>query len=184
MRQTTLKAELEVTIHSVLLTVRFPCKMVLHHGNTPITGELEPNGNQFLFNEDATIKTNTNENIEITAYLVKGKGTSAIQAGLITFSVAWLAAREGERLTLPLQKCHDSSAVLEMTVNQVWIQEERPCLGIARSQEITLGTRAYASPAPKFEIENECTETRSDVQAASGKRIQVVAVGKGHLQNM
>lgn len=57
-QQSTNQAEIMLSICSIKLTVKFPCRMSLHYDGKPITTEVEPISNVFLFNQDVTIKVN------------------------------------------------------------------------------------------------------------------------------
>ena len=85
-------ADLMLTVFSVQLEIKFPCKMSLHHNGKPLTGELEPHSNVFTFNQDVNIKTDAEEDLEINAYLATEKGGS-ILAGIITSPVSSLISR-------------------------------------------------------------------------------------------
>ena len=53
--------EFLITIFSVNLTVKFPCKMTLHYDGRPITTDVESKGGVFSFNQDLKIKIKTTE---------------------------------------------------------------------------------------------------------------------------
>lgn len=56
MRTNSTQAEFMLSIYTVKLTVKFPCRMSLHYDGKPITTEVESNSNVFTFNQDITIK--------------------------------------------------------------------------------------------------------------------------------
>lgn len=85
-------AEFMLSIYSIKLAVKFPCRMSLHQDGKPITTEVEPSGNVFTFNQDVTLKVDSKNDLEISAYLSTGKGGS-ILAGVMVASVPVLAAR-------------------------------------------------------------------------------------------
>lgn len=132
MRQNPSQAEFMISIYTIKLTVKFPCRMSLHQDGKPITTEVEPIANVFTFNQDVTIRVNLKSDVEISAYLSTGKGGS-ILAGLIGMGVDALAAKEGARFTVPLQKCIDTAAMAEIKVNHVWLPQEKPPANMTRS---------------------------------------------------
>lgn len=78
-------------------------------------------------------------------FLSTGK-TGTILAGVVSIGASTLATREGETFSLPLQKCVDTGASLEMKVNHAWVPQERPSLGQAKS---TMGPLLMRPTSPQ-----------------------------------
>lgn len=57
------QAEFMLSIYTIKLTVKFPCRMSLHQDGKPITTEVEPANNVFTFNQDITIKVNLKNDV-------------------------------------------------------------------------------------------------------------------------
>lgn len=154
MRQNSTQAEFMLSIYTIRLTVKFPCRMSLHQDGKPITTEVEPNANVFTFNQDVTIKVNLKSDVEINAYLSTGKGGS-ILAGLIAIPVDALAAKEGSRFTLPLQKCIDTAAAAEMKVNHAWMPQEKAPANMTRSSAGGVFIRSNSPPVNRNKMKTQ-----------------------------
>ena len=48
--------EFLITIYTINLKVKFPCKMSLHYDSKPISSDIESKGGVFTFNQDLKIK--------------------------------------------------------------------------------------------------------------------------------
>ena len=81
----------------------------------------------------------------MSAYLTTEKGGS-ILAGVITSPTSNLASKEGERFSLSLQKCIDPSAVVDLRVNNVWMQQIEKTPNMARSSAGGFYLRNNQSP--------------------------------------
>lgn len=177
MKQNSSQAEFMLSIYFVKLTVKFPCRMSLHQDGKPITTEVQPVSNVFNFNQDITLKVNLKSDVEINAYLSTGKGGS-ILAGLISISAEALAAKEGSRFALPLQKCIDTAATAEIKVNHAWIPQEKPQVNMTRSSAGGVFMRSNSPPArAKLRTQNDQVETRSEYQPQTPRRSPTVMVG-------
>lgn len=161
MRQNSTQAEFMLSIYSVKLAIKFPCRMSLHQDGKPITTEVQPANNVFTFNQDISVKVNLKNDVEISAYLSTGKGGS-ILAGLISISIDALAAKQGTRFTLPLQKCIDTAATAELKLNHAWVPQQVQVPNMSRS---TVGGMMRSNSPPvnrgKVRTQNDLVETRS-----------------------
>lgn len=99
--------------------------MSLHYDGKPITTQVESANNIFTFNQDVTLKLNTQNStdLEISAYLSTGKGGS-ILAGMIVFNIDVLNNKTGNKIIVPLQKCIDTAAVVQVKINHSWIPQD------------------------------------------------------------
>ena len=53
--------DLSLTVFSVRLAVKFPCKMSLHNDGKILSHEVTANSNLFTFNQSAKLKANTED---------------------------------------------------------------------------------------------------------------------------
>lgn len=177
------QAEFKITIYTVKLAVKFPCKMSLHNGGKPITTQVSPANNVFTFNQDILAKTDAESDLELSAYLTTEKGGS-ILAGIISASVSNFSSREGQRFTVSLQKCIDPSAVVDLKINNVWAQQVDKAPNMARSSAGGYYLRNNQSPQAnnkpsKNQYDN--FQTRSEYQGNHLRR-NTSHIGATHLK--
>ena len=77
-------------------------------------------------------------------------------------SATGLLAKEGERFSVPLQKCIDTASIAEMKVNHAWVPQDRPTAGMTRSSAGGVFIRSTSpNVRSKFKTQNDQVETRS-----------------------
>lgn len=109
-----------VTIQSVKMKVKFPCKMIIELRGTTLTNEVSSNdSNKFIFNQEANLKgDHLRSFFELTITITTDKGARYI-AGVIKLQQSELINQEGELLIIPLSKCLDPEATCEIRVQEV-----------------------------------------------------------------
>lgn len=113
-------SEYQLSILSVKMKVKFPCRMKIEHEGSLITGEAPPSDDhRYIFNQEVLLRDETQRDcFELTVSLLTDKGAKYI-AGVIKLYKAELMRSEGERLVLSLSKCIDPEAFAEVRVDQV-----------------------------------------------------------------
>lgn len=130
--------EYMLTIYSITLSVKFPCRMSLHADGKVLSMEVEARNNVFTFNQEIKIKVKPNEQTELSIFLSTGK-SGHILAGIIPLACSALDIREGENLTVGLQKCLDASATCLVKVNHSWKTKEKTHFPPAKSSASLAG---------------------------------------------
>jgi hypothetical protein len=122
-----MSAEREVEIYTYTLNIvnlslkiKFPCRVYLEFNGSALTSEVAASSpNKFTFNQEVSIKNETDkEYIEVLVQLVTDKGAKYV-GGVLKFVEKELIGSEGERIAVPLSKCLDTDAVLDVRVDQV-----------------------------------------------------------------
>lgn len=89
-----------------------------------------------------------------------------------------MAAKEGSRFALPLQKCIDTAATAEIKVNHAWVPQDKPAVNITRSSAGGVFMRSNSPPArQKQKTQMDQVETRSEYQPQTPRRAPTVMVG-------
>jgi hypothetical protein len=135
----------------------------------------------FLFNQDVKIKVKSNEQTEVSIFLSTGK-SGHILAGVIPLTSSVLDVREGENLTVGLQKCLDATATCLLKVNHSWKIKEKAHFVPAKSSASLAGIMKKPldnndSPElkkfhknPTYEIPETFSERHGHFVKSGGKR--------------
>lgn len=109
-----------LTLLSVKMKVKFPCRMVVEQAALPLTKELPPNEEgRFVFNQEIRLKEAAEKLFtELNISLITEKG-ARYTSGLIKLFHNELIRSEGDRLVVTLSKCLDSEALCELKVEKV-----------------------------------------------------------------
>lgn len=98
-----------LSVLSLSLKVKFPCRLFLEHQGKPLTSEVTaPTPNRFVFNQEVTLRNNSDKDfLEVVVQLVTEKGAKYV-GGVLKLLESELIASEGERMLLPISKCLDN----------------------------------------------------------------------------
>jgi len=75
-----------LTILSLTIKIKFPCKIYLEYDGTPLTSEVAPaSPNRFVYNQEVTLSNSTDKDyIEVLLQLVTDKGSKYV-GGVLKF---------------------------------------------------------------------------------------------------
>ena len=109
-----------LTLLSIKMKVKFPCRMVVEQAALPLTKEVPPSEDgRFLFNQEIRLKEVSEKLFtELNISLITEKG-ARYTSGLIKLFHNELIRSEGDRLVVTLSKCLDSEALCELKVEKV-----------------------------------------------------------------
>lgn len=109
-----------LTLLSIKMKVKFPCRMVVEQAALPLTKEVPPSEDgRFLFNQEIRLKEASEKLFtELNISLITEKG-ARYTSGLIKLFHNELIRSEGDRLVVTLSKCLDSEALCELKVEKV-----------------------------------------------------------------
>ncbi len=144
-----------LTLTSVKMKVKFPCKMAIEHSGHPLTKEVPPNEEgKFVFNQEIRLKEESDKMFaELSVSLVTDKGSRYV-SGMIKLYHNELIRSEGERLVVTLSRCLDSEAICEVRVDKVTregMQRKRNLTTIPeRNPKAPSRQNDEASPLPDF----------------------------------